>query len=217
MPWRGLVRLLFCIVSIFKRALSLVVETEESPTKPTPVVPAVPRMQSTGPLVPLEPEVVDKFAAHFAKMFEESNFPGPDYFEFTKAVDAMEADIPSATARMKAAFTALKVQGVTKAKLVETANAYIELVRADQQHTEMQAAEKTKSLASAEQEIAGDESQIKFLLQQVDEKRAAVAAKKEKLEADRERLGVNIAGYQAACAAMVRQIEEDITSINSLL
>lgn len=200
-----------------KRFLSLLVEVEPDPVvAPAPPVASF-TLEPARPSKPVEPTAYDKFAAHFEALFAKSDLPGPDYYEFVKMVDAMEADIPSATARVKAAFTALKVQGVTKEKLVETAMVYIGIVREDQKVTETEAAEKTKGLASAEQSIAADEADITRLLQEVESKRATVLEKKTKLDADRERLGVNIASYQAACGAMIGQIEKDIETIKNTL
>ena len=69
------------------------------------------------------------FQQHFDELFDKSNLPGPDYYEFQKMVNAMT----SLTDEMKipAVFQGLAVQGLTKDVLITTAQHYIDIIDDD--------------------------------------------------------------------------------------
>src|ERR1700733_13618110 len=71
-----------------------------------------------------------KFIRYFDKLFSEANIPGPDYYEFSKMIEAMN-DIPDERARLCAAFAGLNVQGLNKLKLLSTAGDYLKLLDED--------------------------------------------------------------------------------------
>lgn len=62
---------------------------------------------------------------YFSNLLVEKNLPGNDYFEFIQATqdDALKA-FPTEAQKYAAAFFAFKTQGLTKEKLIETAQLY---------------------------------------------------------------------------------------------
>jgi hypothetical protein len=66
-------------------------------------------------------------------LINNSNLPGPDYFEFSKMVDAMGVSIPIEN-RMTVNFVGLKASDptLTKEKLISTANEYIKILENDE-------------------------------------------------------------------------------------
>lgn len=71
-----------------------------------------------------------KFMQYFDRLFSEANIPGPDYYEFSKMIEAMRS-IPDEKARFCAAFAGLHVQGLDKPKLLSTAADYLKLLDDD--------------------------------------------------------------------------------------
>lgn len=119
------------MASIGKMILSAFVELkeEEKParvksTKETPVY-----SETTAKTYqPVERD--DRFIKYFEKLFRDANLPGPDYFEFSKMIEAMSS-IPDDRSRYIAAFAGLSVQGLDKAKLLSTAGEYLRILTAD--------------------------------------------------------------------------------------
>src|SRR6187549_3546443 len=104
------------MASFGKKILSAFVEvTDEKKavnhkeeSKDFPVIPAMAKEVSTG--------VQEKFRQYFDQLFREANLPGPDYFEFAKMTQAMQA-IADEKSRYSAAYAGLNVQGLDKSKL----------------------------------------------------------------------------------------------------
>jgi hypothetical protein len=74
---------------------------------------------------------IDKFEQHFSGLFERSNLPGPDYYEFWKMMETLEAHVPDEKTRMAAVFATLSIQGLTKQTLLETAAQSKQIVETD--------------------------------------------------------------------------------------
>lgn len=72
----------------------------------------------------------NEFLEYLNKVFVERNFPGPDYQEFKKALTDPEiVNLPIDTkTKYTTTFIGFKMQGLTKTKLIETANGYISIV-----------------------------------------------------------------------------------------
>jgi len=95
-------------------------ETEKQPSKkeglPKTTPDPVPGFTSTTVNNSYASPVISKFAAYFDKLFREANLPGPDYFEYSKMLEAMQA-VPDEQVRFITAFAGLSVQGLDKQKL----------------------------------------------------------------------------------------------------
>lgn len=62
---------------------------------------------------------------HLQKVFTDRNFPGPDYYEYVKALDKMKNLPLDDATKYATCFMSLNVAGLTKAHLLDTANKYI--------------------------------------------------------------------------------------------
>lgn len=170
-------------------------------------------------------EDLDKYERHFEQLFENANLPGPDYFEFWRTMEALEAHIPDENARIKAAFASLQVQGLDKAKLLHTAAQYRDVVLRDKANFE------TALQGKAEAEIAGRQTEWQTLKQQNEARQHQIAQLQQEIaaaeqrmeqlqreiEQEKNKIEQVQRGYLAACEAMVSKINADIQRLEQLL
>jgi predicted nucleic acid-binding Zn-ribbon protein len=215
------------MAGIFKKAMGLFVEFEEDTkseasekSDKTAHAPA-----RVSPLQTLNAEDLDKFEKHFEKLFEQANQPGPDYYEFMKMCETLEAHIKDERARLSATYASLTIQGLTKEKLLDSANKYREIINHDKTHFEKIANEKSekeighkkKELVSLEETIKHHSEMIQKLTKEITESQAAIGRLKTTIQEEEGKLHRNKQGYLLACEAMTRKISDDITKIQTTL
>ena len=200
---------------IGKKILSAFIETtESSPAAPaaavTPKAEVVPEAQAA-------PASDQRFADYFDKLFSDANIPGPDYYEFSKMVAAMQV-IPDERARYSAAFAGLQVQGLDKQKLLSTAAEYLRMLTADagqfQATVETALQEKVHSRTAE----ADDKSRrIQALSQEILKLQEEIAAMQREIGENRDKLTASGSAYAAESGRRKQQIESDIQKINTYI
>ncbi len=220
--------------SFFKKALGVFMEFEDTPDQAAAPAPSmsIPTPSAAMPMqapVPgggsLSKEDVDKFEKHFSALLERANLPGPDYFEFFKMMETLEAHIADERARMAAVFATLSIQGMTKEKLLESAGVYGTLIEKDSAQFHQAIAEKNASevegrkrtVADLENRIKQSADQIQQLTKQITEYQTKIAALNKEASAEQQRIEINGSAYQIASNAMSAKIKSDIQKIQSYL
>ena len=187
-------------MSFFKKALSIFVEIDENPsssaptnnTPPTPTQHQPPQVVKTPTPVAntaISQADLGKFVKHFEQLFENTNLPGPDYYEFWKMMDTLEAHIPDENARIQAVFATLGIQGLNKAHLIDTADKYKQEILRDKANFE--AAVQQKSDA----EIAGRQSSIQQMEADAAQKQQQIAQMQKEIEANAAKIAQLQQGY----------------------
>ena len=168
---------------------------------------------------------LSKFEKHFSELFDKANLPGPDYFEFWKMMDTLESHIPDERARMKAVFDSLKIQGLNKGILLQTAEQYRNIVIEDKNNFEAVVQQKVQS------EVQGRQAKIQQLEQSKTEKEQMIVRLQEEIAAATQQMQTlqqEIAeeqgkiesaqsGYIMACSAMISKIEQDIKTFQEII
>jgi hypothetical protein len=157
--------------------------------------------------------VNSKFAAYFEKLFMEANIPGPDYYEFSKMIEVMQA-VPDEQVRYITAFAGLSVQGLDKQKLLSTAAQYLQLLETDATnfHSTVDAAlqekvyEKKKLMTDKEGRIQQLTQEISALQNELLNLQAEIKDNEAKIEA-------NTGGYKNESEAMKIRINHDMEKI----
>lgn len=217
------------MASIFKKALGVFVEFEEDPKSPAPLQSNISNqpksIQSTAAISTLNQQDIDKFEKHFDTLFEKTNLPGPDYFEFFKMMETLEAHIPDEKVRISAVFSSLSIQGMTKAKLLETAAQYKSVVEADKAefqkasekkaHNELES--RKQNLVSLEKKIFDNSELIKNLTTEISEAQGKMGVLKDEIQLEEKKLTSAKTGYILACDAIMNQINSDILKITTSL
>jgi len=192
------------------------------------VVPPIPTPMEARPTsyqgtVSVTQDDLQKFNQHFDELFDKANLPGPDYFEFSKMCQAMNT--LTEEIKFPAAFGGLQVQGLTKAKLLESANHYIAIIDedaskfnsaidqkilADVQNKRSEAGQKRKSISEREEMIKNLQNEIAN--ESIEISKLETEASDQEQKANQKSLT-----YKAACEARKAMIASDLQKINNLI
>jgi len=204
---------------IGKKILSDFIET----TEPSPAAPVTPKAetapapgaQAAQAAPAAQPD--QRFADYFDKLFSDGNIPGPDYFEFSKMVAAMQL-IPDERARYYAAFVGLQVQGLDKQKLLSTATEYLRMLTADagqfQSTVEAALQEKVHSRTAEADEKS---RRIQVLSQEILKLQEEIAAMRREIGENSDKLTASSNAYAIESSRRKQQIESDIRKIDNYI
>ena len=158
-----------------------------------------------------------RFTEYFDKLFSEANIPGPDYYEFSKMIEAMQA-IANEQARYSAAFAGLHAQGVDKEKLLSTAGEYLRILETDAQqfHTTVDTAmqEKVQSKKAEENE---KHNRIEALSREISDLQNQILALQKEIKENEEKIEASTGGYTAENARRAARIRADMEKMNNYL
>lgn len=123
---------------------------------------------------------------------EKANLEGFDYFEYAKALDVLKTAIPAEQTRFQTAFATAAVMGVTKAKLLDTANHYLNALKTKESEFTKVVSEKIKN------DVTGLEAQLPEL-------QKSIQVKAEQIQ----KLTEEINAVQAKSTEITNQISEN--------
>jgi hypothetical protein len=235
-------------MSIFKKALGLFVEFEpEEPKASNPnsswsedglPIQVKPKARTTSSYdnsnlpanaivsrATLSQGDIDKFEKHFEDLFNNVNLPGPDYYEFWKMMETLEAAVPDEAVRMNAVFSTLKVQGLTKETLVSSAEKYLQVV--DKDKLEFQSAVGSKvmgeiegrknSITALEEKNKQNAELIQKITAEINDNTQKITSLKKEVIDEEAKINNNTNGYNIACDAMLAKLSSDIQKIKTSL
>lgn len=217
------------MANLLKKALGLFVEFEpegeSAPATDNNVVARFPAAQVKEIAASMSDADLDKFEQHFSHLFEQRNLPGPDYYEFWKMMETLEAHLPDEKARITVVYTTLSVQGLTKEKLLDTAAQYKLVVEQDRAEFDKAANDKVshevqgrqQQLAALEKQIADNAELIKKLTQEITDAQVKAGELKAQVTEQERKIAVNRQGYQVASDAMINKILTDIQKIQTTI
>jgi hypothetical protein len=159
----------------------------------------------------------EKFRQYFDKLFTEANIPGPDYFEFSKMIEAMSS-LPDEKARYSAAFAGLQVQGLDRQKLLSTAADYLRVLETDAGnfHSTVDAAIQEK-VTGKKKEMEEKEQRIRQLSEEINGLQQQIALLKNEVRENEQKIEQSTGGYKAAMENMKGRILSDIEKINRFI
>jgi DNA repair exonuclease SbcCD ATPase subunit len=215
------------MAGFFQKALSVFVEfdEEDKDSKPFPISKQTPASLDANSAKVQNQGEAEKFEKYFDGLFEQANFPGPDYYEFFKMMETLEAHIHDEKARLSATFASLSIQGLTKEVLVESANKYKVIIENDKanfekalnEKLEAEVGQRQKELQEVEKKIVANSQQIQKLTKEITEYQSVIGKLKAKIAEEDDKLKNNNIGYQMASKAVSNKIISDIQKIQSTL
>lgn len=202
------------MASIGKKILSAFVEFKEeekiAPVKSTKETPVYTET-TVKTYQPVDRD--DRFVQYFEKLFRDANLPGPDYFEFSKMIEAMSS-IPDERSRYVAAFAGLSVQGLDKAKLLSTATEYLRLLNADAANfsSTVDAALQEKVFLK-KKETDEKAKRIEQLKNEINELYRQIELLTGEIRENEEKIESNSGSYKRELETMKMSIEKDMEKI----
>jgi len=189
--------------------------------------PMVQQQQSITQLNHSTEDMGNKYRGRISKVLEETNQPGPDYFEFSNSVRSLEAMGQSVSVAMQSAFVALKTidASLSKDKILGTVNRYISALDQDAiSFAKDVEAAKVQEIGSREAEVIKLEKDvtdkqelIQKLTQEISQNNQDIQKKKLEIMQMHEKLNVNETNYNFILAATKSKITQDIQNINLYL
>ena len=179
----------------------------------------------------------EKYNTHFDGILQNANIPPPNYFTFARMLAEM-GELPD-TPKFKSAFAALKVQGLTKATLISTANTYLGVLDEDnkgfKKAVEDQQKGNTQNIQLINDTIKSNNSEIeriqaetaeaiKRLEEQRDSQIQQLKSNNDQslqqiapLEESSKKVDHKLSAYDSACNQYKRVIQDDISKIQSII
>lgn len=111
---------------------------------------------SSTPTAPVTGKISEDMKQFFAKIWEDNNIPAPDYKEFVEALNEMQGeDVPEKT-KFKMLFATFKASKVTPARLIETADMYLNLFKEKKNAFDAEVRLKSSTVTTTKQKEADD-------------------------------------------------------------
>jgi hypothetical protein len=170
-------------------------------------------------------KVDDKFLEVLFGALDEKNKEGFDYMEFKEFLRSL-ANVPMEDkTRYQSAFATAQTMGATKENIVSSAKEYIKILA--QEQVKFQQAldgQKEKNLTTKHQEIQREEQEIRKkeeemerLKKEIEGHRNHITTLEVEINEASQRLGETADNFEATYQALLEQIQQDITNIESHL
>ena len=202
------------MASIGKKILSAFIEISDD-EKTSPAKPPEQTTEYTDTGKSFSPSVENsaKFQQYFDKLFRDANIPGPDYFEFSKMIEAMKS-IPDEKARFTAAFAGLSVQGLDKTKLLSTAAEYIKVLNTDASNFDSTVdAALQEKVHTKKKELGEKTNRIEQLTREIADMHKQIAVLEGEIKDNEEKIESNSGTYKIESGRMKARIANDIEKI----
>jgi hypothetical protein len=172
--------------------------------------------------------VVDKkFVDHFVSLIENSNFKGPDYFEYMQALKSLAGLGLSEDKQYQAAWASFKAMGgITDVTvLTSTANQYIGILDSDRQGflKDVDAAV-TEKVGGLKNSLKATQDENEAMAKQIIDLQNRINANNEKItkittdiSEQSAKITTNKSNYEITYSSFVEQIKGDISKIQQYL
>jgi hypothetical protein len=201
------------MISIGKKIISAFLEVDE---QKEPTAPPENRAQPDDRVQPQD-RAGDRFTGHFDKLLSDANIPGPDYYEFARMIAVMQA-IPDEAARYNAAFAGLRVQGLDKQRLLDTAGEYLRILTTDAAQFQATVDAKYQEKVHGPETAAAEKAdRIQALSQEIVQLQQQISSLQAEISISKDKLSGSSSAYTAESDRRQQEIRHDIDKINQYI
>lgn len=167
----------------------------------------------------------EKSADFLTKALEKNNLPGFDYIEFKQSLGALMAMDMEEKIAFKSAFATAATVGLTKEKLVKTAEHYKGILNSEKQKFDAALEKNMNQRVNAKQEevvklkkqVAEYQKKIEEMLKKISEYEEVIANADTDINNAVEKIESTRDNFEFALKSIVNQIDKDIENINQYL
>lgn len=156
---------------------------------------------------------------------EKNNQPGFDYIEFKQSLGALEELHIDETTAIRSAFATGSTVGLTKEKLLKTAQHYKEVLSLEKRQfdaaLEKQIQQRIKTKEEEIEKLKKQVEEYKIKIQQMQEKidrsQATINSADEDISAAKEKILATKENFESALQTILNEIDKDVENFNRLL
>lgn len=167
----------------------------------------------------------NEFTDYVSKVFQQRNFPGPDYQEFITAVRGMDKMAVDEGTKFNMVYTTLTTMGCDKAKLIDTANQYITIFNklvadfhiAIDEKINNEVGQKQKNIDALKQENDKIEEQMRSLTEKKNKNNEVIQTTSIEVNNDLNKFNSKKLGLENSVNTFVANIQSDIEKIQKYI
>lgn len=171
------------------------------------------------------PGVDERSAKFLVDALSKNNLPGFDYLEFKQALGTLEAMNMDENTAIQSAYATASTMGLTKAKLLETANYYKKILASEQgkfaqalqQQTKIQIAGKQKEITNTQTVIEQKKAQIDRLHLEIAKHEEYIGKAQEQIEGSKHKIFSAKENFEKTYTVFDAELTDDINKITTIL
>lgn len=153
---------------------------------------------------------------------EESNIPGPDYVELTKAAqnDAMKTAIPDENARLTAAYISMKATApqLNRGVVLGSIDSYVDILEKERQNGLKELQQQwVENVETPEKEVLKAQEDIMKLQQELQSKIQFVAEQKTKIADSKNEHNIKKANFNYTFDVFIKKLKDDKVKLDAIL
>lgn len=171
------------------------------------------------------PSLEKKFVDIFIKALEKNNKPGFDYIEFKQSLGALARMNMDEAMAIQSAFATAATVGLTKAKLLESASFYAQVIQQEKEHFDAALSKrinqkvggKMKEVEKLKDQIVKYKEKIQQLQDQIEKYQHTIDTADQQIQAEKEKILGTQNNFERTHAEFVSQIQSDIERFKTYL
>lgn len=167
----------------------------------------------------------DKSVDFLTKALEKNNLPGFDYIEYKQSLGALMAMNMDEVTAFKSAYATAATVGLTKEKLVKTAEHYKNILNSEKQKFDAalqknmneRVKSKQEEVIKLKKQVEDYKAKIAEMQKKIEESEAIIANADEDIRGSIEKIEGTRDNFEFALKSIMNEIEKDIENINQYL